>query len=134
MRLAPLAASCAFLTPAAATPLARLQPLGGQQLPHAQPGDVRGGERGGGAHRGEPESRRGVGRLQLGRSALPNNVAASHCPTQTRAAPTALPLSMCSLLCCVAPALPQKAEDFLRRAQQRNRFAGGAFDFMSGQG
>lgn len=29
------------------------QPLGGQQLPHAQPGDVRAGERGGGAHRGE---------------------------------------------------------------------------------
>lgn len=29
------------------------QPLGGQQLPHAQPGDMRAGERGGGAHGGE---------------------------------------------------------------------------------
>lgn len=132
--LVPLAASCASLTPAAATPLARLQPLGGQQLPHAQPGDVRGGERGGGAHRGEPESWRAVGRLQLGRSALPNNVAPCPCLWRNRAVPTALLLSTCSLLCCVAPALLQKAEDFLRRAQQRNRFAGGAFDFMSGQG
>ena len=39
---------------------------------------------------------------------------------------------MCPCLALVS-SLPQKAEDFLRRAQQRNRFAGGAFDFLSGQ-
>ena len=33
-----------------------------------------------------------------------------------------------------APYPVQKAEDFLRRAQQLNRFAGGPFDFVSGEG